>query len=208
MGASGSGKTTLLNLVAGIDKPSSGSVIVLGLDLGAASARQVADLRLRHIGYVFQNINLLPDLSLADNVALPLEAMGLRSAAAKSRALEQLEAVGVGHLRDCFPGDVSGGERQRAAIARAVVGERRLLLADEPTGALDSQTGACVMEVIRRVCATGVTALIGTHNSAVGASADRTLTIRDGRLVDGTSPPADGLAGSSFERSLDLREGS
>lgn len=202
MGASGSGKTTLLNIVAGIDRPSHGSVKVLGLDVVAASSRSVANLRLRHIGYVFQNINLLPDLSLVENVALPLEAVGVRRAVARSRAAEQLETVGVGHLRDRFPGEVSGGERQRAAIARAVVGERRLLLADEPTGALDSQTGESVMEVIRRACRTGVAALVGTHNGMVAAAADRVLMMRDGQLVDGCDAlPADDVPDSSCERS-------
>jgi putative ABC transport system ATP-binding protein len=189
MGASGSGKTTLLNILAGIDRPDSGSVTVLGLDLLAASARRIAELRLRRIGYVFQNINLLPDLSLLENVALPLEAVGVRGAAAKAKAKEQLAAVDVEHLQNRYPGEVSGGERQRAAIARATAGERRLLLADEPTGALDSDTGASVMEAILRICSTGVAALIGTHNPAIAAATDRTVTMRDGLLTEGKPEP-------------------
>jgi putative ABC transport system ATP-binding protein len=184
MGASGSGKTTLLNIVSGIDQPSTGRVTVLGVDLVQASRRAVADLRLRNIGFVFQNINLLPDLTLLENVALPLEALGQSARTAKAHAREELMAVGVGDLSGRFPGEVSGGERQRAAIARAVVGERRLLLADEPTGALDSVSGQGVLDTIRTVCAAGVGALISTHNPLVGAAADRVVTIRDGRVVD------------------------
>ncbi|HKC27913.1 MAG TPA: ATP-binding cassette domain-containing protein, partial [Jatrophihabitans sp.] len=149
----------------------------------------VADLRLHKIGYVFQNINLLPDLSLLENVALPLEAMGVRGASAKRQASEQLASVHIGHLEHRYPGEVSGGERQRAAIARAVVGRRQFLLADEPTGALDSETGASVMEAILAICSTGVAALIGTHNPMVAAVADRTVTVRDGRLDSGTAQP-------------------
>ncbi|MGI9092710.1 MAG: ABC transporter ATP-binding protein [Mycobacteriales bacterium] len=182
MGPSGSGKSTLLNVVAGIMRPTRGTINVLGLDLATASALRITDLRLQRIGYVFQNINLLPDLTLAENVALPLEATGTRQRRARRLAIDQLEVVAVADLADRFPGEVSGGERQRAAIARAVVGDRRILLADEPTGALDSDTGDQVLATIRAVCARGATALVSTHNPRVGQAADRILSIRNGRL--------------------------
>lgn len=190
MGPSGSGKSTMLNVVSGIMRPTSGTIDVLGIDLATATARRITDLRLKHIGYVFQNINLLPDLTLVENVALPLEAVGTRPAQSRRLAVEQLEAVAVGQLADRFPGEVSGGERQRAAIARAVVGDRRLLLADEPTGALDSDTGDQVLDTIRTVCARGVTALVSTHNPRVGRAADRILTLHDGLLQTTTTLPA------------------
>ncbi|SDJ35941.1 putative ABC transport system ATP-binding protein [Frankineae bacterium MT45] len=180
VGSSGSGKSTLLNILSGIDSATSGLVEVLGMDLARHSANDLANLRLHKIGFVFQNINLLPDLTILENVALPLEAAGATRKVAALAAAEKLEVVGILSLGNRYPGQVSGGERQRAAIARAVVGERRLLLADEPTGALDSANTEVVIQVLRDVCELGIATLVCTHNDVVAIAADRRL-----RLVDG-----------------------
>ena len=188
MGPSGSGKSTLLSLVGGLDRPTGGRVTVLGEDLGRLSARRLAALRRRSVGYVFQDLNLLPGLSALENVMLPLELDGQRLAASRRCAHEALAAVGLTELADRFPEDLSGGEQQRVAIARAVVGPRQVLLADEPTGALDSVTGETVMRLLRRHCDDGGTALLVTHDAAHAAWADRVVFIRDGRIIDQAGP--------------------
>src|SRR5690349_17078566 len=173
MGPSGSGKSTLLTIAGGLDLPTSGRVVVEGTDLTAASRKELAALRRRSIGYVFQDYNLIPALTAAENVALPRELDGLAARKARKEALGALEEMGLGHLADRFPDEMSGGQQQRVAIARALVGDRRLVLADEPTGALDSHTGEDVMRVLRGRCDAGASCLMVTHESRHAAWADR-----------------------------------
>jgi putative ABC transport system ATP-binding protein len=184
MGPSGSGKTTLLSLVGGLDRPSQGRVVVDGDDVGSMGSRELAILRRRIVGYVFQDLNLLPSLTARENVSLPMELDGAGVAAARTAADDALSSVGLAQLADRFPDDLSGGEQQRVAIARAFVGGRRILLADEPTGALDSMTGESVMRLLRTHCDGGGTAILVTHDAAHAAWADRVVFLRDGRLVD------------------------
>jgi putative ABC transport system ATP-binding protein len=191
MGPSGSGKSTLLAIAGGLDRASGGQVLVAGSDLGELDAKALAELRRRVIGYVFQELNLLATLTAEENVALPLELDGApaRRAAAQARAL--LGQLGLAELAGRFPEELSGGEQQRVAIARAVVGERRLLLADEPTGALDSLTGEAVLRLLRGQCDNGCAAVLVTHDARHAAWADRVVFLRDGRLVDQTAPADD-----------------
>ena len=184
MGPSGSGKTTLLSLVGGLDKPSEGAVLVDGKDVGAMRPGELAVLRRRTVGYVFQDLNLLAGLTARENVAIPLELDGMAIAKARAAAEAALGSVGLGELVDRFPDDLSGGEQQRVAIARALVGGRPILLADEPTGALDSITGESVMRLLRRHCDQGGTAILVTHDAAHAAWAHRVVFLRDGRIVD------------------------
>jgi putative ABC transport system ATP-binding protein len=189
MGPSGSGKSTLLTMAGTLEEASSGDVLIDGRTLAGMSRNDKARLRRRAIGYVFQDFNLLPGLNAAENVSLPLEldGIGLRKArAAAMSALEELDLVDrAGH----YPDELSGGERQRVAIARAVVGERRLLLADEPSGALDSVNGEAVMRLILSACKRGVAAVVVTHDAQLAAWAERVVFLRDGRVVDQTVPP-------------------
>jgi putative ABC transport system ATP-binding protein len=184
MGPSGSGKTTLLSLVGGLDKPSDGRVIVDGKDVGAMKSRDLAILRRRTVGYVFQDLNLLSGLTAAENVAIPLELDGRSVGEARIAAIDALASVGLADLSNRFPDDLSGGEQQRVAIARALVGGRPILLADEPTGALDSMTGESVMRLLRKHCDDGGTAILVTHDAAHAAWAHRVVFLRDGRIVD------------------------
>ena len=195
MGPSGSGKSTLLNLAGGLDQPTSGKVVVQGADLGGMSLRDLATLRRRTLGFVFQDFNLIPSLTAVENVALPLELDGQRVRTARRIALDSLEAVGIPELADRYPDNMSGGQQQRVAIARALVGDRRLVLADEPTGALDSQTGEAVLRVLRARCDAGAGGLLVTHEARHAAWADRVVFLRDGVVVDstGTSPSAESL---------------
>jgi len=186
MGPSGSGKTTLLSLVGGLDRPTGGRVVVVGTDVGALDGRGLALLRRRTVGYVFQDLNLLPGLTAIENVSLPLELDGRPLRQARAAAAEVLAAVGLADFADRFPDDLSGGEQQRVAIARALVGDRKILLADEPTGALDSITGESVMRLLRRHCDDGGTVILVTHDAAHAAWADRVVFLRDGRIVDET----------------------
>jgi putative ABC transport system ATP-binding protein len=183
-GRSGSGKSTLLNLVAGIDRPSGGEIWVDGISLSRLSARDRTLFRRDHIGLVFQFFNLIGTLSVLENVQLPLELQGASASEARRRARARLEDVGLLDRAADPPDRLSGGEQQRVAIARAVVGEPRLLLADEPTGNLDDATGNAVLELLDRVSrGAGRTLLLVTHSSQAAAAADRVLTIEDGRLV-------------------------
>jgi len=184
MGPSGSGKTTLLSLVGGLDRPSRGRVTVAGQDVGVLDSRGLAILRRRSVGYVFQDLNLLNGLTARENVSLPLELDGRRPAEAQAAAADVLASVGLAELGDRYPDDLSGGEQQRVAIARALVGGRRVLLADEPTGALDSITGESVMRLLRVHCDQGGTGILVTHDAAHAAWADRVVFLRDGRIVD------------------------
>ncbi len=183
MGPSGSGKSTLLGLAGALDQPTAGRVLVQGRDLAALSGHALAALRRRAVGYVFQDLNLLPGLTALENVALPLELDGVALPEAREVARAALEQVKLGGLAARFPDDLSGGEQQRVAIARAFVGPRVLLLADEPTGALDSVTGELVLGQLRAACDAGRSAVLVTHDAAHAAWADRVLFLRDGRLV-------------------------
>ncbi|KJY23370.1 MULTISPECIES: ABC transporter ATP-binding protein [Streptomyces] len=186
MGPSGSGKSTLLTLAGGLDTPSSGRVLVEGTDITAASRKQLAALRRRSIGYVFQDYNLIPALTAAENVALPRELDGTSARKARASALAALEEMGLGALADRFPDEMSGGQQQRVAIARALVGDRRLVLADEPTGALDSETGESVLALLRSRCDAGAAGILVTHEPRFAAWADRVVFLRDGSVVDET----------------------
>ena len=190
MGPSGSGKSTLLQLAGGLDRPTEGSVHVEGVALGDLGRAGLAQLRRRGIGYVFQDLNLIPALTAAENVALPRELDGVRARQARVEALTALREVDVEDLADRFPDEMSGGQQQRVAIARALVGPRRLLLADEPTGALDSYTGESVLGVIRARCDAGAAGLLVTHEARHAAWADRIVFLRDGQVVDETVSPA------------------
>ncbi len=189
MGPSGSGKTTLLSLAGGLDHPTSGAVVVEGTHLADLGKTDLARLRRRRIGYVFQQLNLIDGLTAAENVSLPQELDGVRKGEARDRSLASLELVGMADLADRFPEELSGGEQQRVAIARAIVGDRSLLLADEPTGALDSVTGEAVLRLLRDHCDRGGSGMLVTHDARFAAWADRIVFLRDGRIVDQTEPP-------------------
>ena len=188
MGPSGSGKTTLLNLAAGLDTPTSGRVLVAGTDIATATAEARAALRRRAIGLVFQDYNLVSSLTAAENVALPLELDGVAPARARDEAERLLDLVGLGDRGARFPDRLSGGQRQRVAIARAVAGSRRLILADEPTGALDSVLGEEVIRLLRARIGERCGGVLVTHDPRYAAWADRTVFLADGRLVAGTAP--------------------
>jgi putative ABC transport system ATP-binding protein len=189
MGPSGSGKSTLLAIAGSLEEPSSGEVLVSGSALSGMTPNQRARLRRRAIGYVFQDFNLLAGLSAVENVALPLELDGVGQRAARASGLAALDGLGLADQAGRFPDELSGGERQRVAIARAVVGERRLLLADEPTGALDSVNGESVMRLLRAACKRGVAGVMVTHDAHLASWADRVVFLRDGRMVDQTTRP-------------------
>lgn len=186
MGPSGSGKSTLLMLAGGLDSPTTGMVLVEGEEISSLPRRKQAALRRRSVGYVFQDLNLIPALTAAENVALPLELDGTSVRKARAAAHDALAEVGVAELAERFPDEMSGGQQQRVAIARALVGDRRLVLADEPTGALDSATGEAVLRVLRARCDAGAAAVLVTHEARHAAWADRIVFLRDGRLVDDT----------------------
>ena len=190
MGPSGSGKSTLLNLAGGLDRPSRGEVVVDGTVLGGCSRRALAALRRRRVGYVFQDLNLLPSLTAAENVALPLELDGVAARQARWLALAALADVDLDGYGPRFPDEMSGGQQQRVAIARAVVGERRLVLADEPTGALDTETGEAVLRLLRAKVDGGAAGVVVTHDARYAGWADRVVFLRDGIIVD-TSGPLD-----------------
>jgi putative ABC transport system ATP-binding protein len=184
MGPSGSGKSTLLTIAGSLEAATRGQVLVDGVDLSSISRSNQAKLRRRTIGYVFQDFNLLPGLTAVENVSLPLELDGAGAKAARAAGLEAMEELGVAERAPRFPDELSGGERQRVAIARAVVGERRLLLADEPTGALDSVNGEAVMRLLRAATQRGIAGVIVTHEAHLASWADRVVFLRDGRMVD------------------------
>jgi putative ABC transport system ATP-binding protein len=189
MGPSGSGKSTLLTIAGSLEDPTSGEVLVCGMALAEMPQGRKDRLRRRVIGYVFQDFNLLPGLSAAENAALPLELDGVAVPKARAAGLAALEALGVAGQADRFPDQLSGGERQRVAIARAVVGDRRLLLADEPSGALDSVNAGEVMRLLHEACQRGVAAVVVTHDAQLAAWADRVVLLRDGRLTGQTKRP-------------------
>jgi len=190
MGPSGSGKSTLLTIAGSLEEPTSGEVFIHGASLQKMSRNDKARLRRRTVGYVFQEFNLLAGLTALENVSLPLELDGIPARRARAAGMAALEAIGVADRAKHYPDELSGGERQRVAISRAVVGERHLLLADEPSGALDSANAEAVMRMIREACKQGVAAVVVTHDAHLASWADRVVFLRDGRVVDQTVPPS------------------
>jgi len=202
MGPSGSGKSTLLTIAGTLEQATSGVVMIDGHDVSSMSPNERSRVRRRSVGYVFQDFNLLSGLTAAENVSLPLELDGTRAKAARTVALGVLDELGLADRADRFPDELSGGERQRVAIGRAVVGDRRLLLADEPTGALDSVNGEGVMRLVRAACKRGVAGVVVTHDAQLASWADRVVFLRDGRIVDQSLPAAgpESLLSGSFDR--------
>jgi putative ABC transport system ATP-binding protein len=190
MGPSGSGKSTLLTIAGSLEEPTEGDVLIGGTPLRGMSRGDLARLRRRSVGYVFQDFNLLPGLTAAENVSLPLELDGMAARKARAAGTQALEELGVSDRASHFPDELSGGERQRVAIARAVVGERRLLLADEPSGALDSVNGEAVMRLMHAICKRGVAVVVVTHDAQLASWADRVVFLRDGSVSDQTAPPS------------------
>lgn len=182
MGPSGSGKTTLMNIIGCLDVPTSGSYILEGRDLKDLSDDDLAEVRNKHIGFVFQSFHLLPKMEAVDNVALPLLYADVPLKERRARAEEALKAVGLGERIHFLPNQLSGGQCQRVAIARAIVGNPQLLLADEPTGALDTKAGNQIMEIFRRLSDEGMTIIMITHEPSIAACADKTYRILDGEL--------------------------
>jgi putative ABC transport system ATP-binding protein len=192
VGRSGSGKSTLLHLAGGLEPPTSGTVRVAGRDLRALDPVELAQIRRRDVGFVFQRLNLVAALTALENVMLPLELDGMAPRRARARAIGALASLGIDHGLDRYPDDLSGGQQQRIAIARAVVGERRLLLADEPTGSLDVRTGDAIVELLASLPETAGTAVVlVTHEPRYAAWADRVVSLRDGVVVDETRAPRD-----------------
>lgn len=187
MGASGSGKSTLLTIAGGLEVPTTGDVRIVGLSLPTLKASNLAKLRRQTIGYVFQDFNLIPSLTAVENVALPLELDGMKVRKARKAALDALESMDIADLANRFPDEISGGQRQRVAIARSFVGPRKVLLADEPTGALDSKTSEAVIRALRRRIDGGIAGVLVTHDAKLAAWADRILVIRDGLIVEEVS---------------------
>lgn len=185
MGPSGSGKTTLMNIIGCLDTATSGAYELAGRDITACTDNQLADVRNKEIGFVFQSFNLLPKMSALDNVALPLLYAGVKKEERRRRAAEALTTVGLEERMNFMPDQLSGGQRQRVAIARAIVTKPQLLLADEPTGALDSQSGAQVMELFEELHKNGATILMITHDRSIAEHAHRMAEIRDGILTGG-----------------------
>lgn len=183
MGPSGSGKTTLMNLIGCLDRPTKGDYFLEGEDVSGYKDKELSDVRLNSIGFVFQNFHLLPKLSALDNVALPLSYAGIPVKERKEIAKKALERVGLGDRIDFMPNQLSGGQKQRVAIARALVNNPKIVLADEPTGALDSKSGVAVMELFRQLNEEGVTVIMITHNEEIAEYAKRIIYIFDGEIV-------------------------
>lgn len=182
MGPSGSGKTTLMNIIGCLDVPTSGTFLLDGEEISGLSENRMAEIRNKTLGFVFQHADLLPELTALDNVALPLLYRGVRKKERRARAAEVLEKVGLGDRMEFYPNQMSGGQCQRAAIARAIVGNPKLLLADEPTGALDSQSGKNIMQLFRQLNQEDITIITITHAAEVAQEADKCFHIYDGEL--------------------------
>ncbi|MFC7401195.1 ABC transporter ATP-binding protein [Citricoccus sp. GCM10030269] len=191
MGPSGSGKSSLLALAGGLDSATEGEIYVRGTPLGSITLAEKARLRRRAVGYVFQDYNLIPTLTAAENVSLPLELDGVKPARARRQAIDALRQVGIEDLAGRFLDELSGGQQQRVAIARAIVGEKALILADEPTGALDSVTGEEIMAVLRRRADAGAGVVLVMHEARHAGWADRVVFLRDGRVVDQAGAESD-----------------
>jgi putative ABC transport system ATP-binding protein len=201
MGPSGSGKSTLLNLVAGLDRPASGTVTVAGQRVDALSETGAAKFRRREIGMIFQFFNLLEDLTVADNVLLPAQLAGVRRAKARARADDLLARLGIGKYRDTYPGRLSGGERQRVAIARALINSPALLLADEPTGAVDSAAGEEIGKLLLELSSSGQTLVLVTHSPDLAAKyASRVVQLVDGRVTGDAASRIAGEDGAGVRR--------
>lgn len=183
MGPSGSGKTTLMNLIGCLDRPTKGDYLLEGEDVSKYKDKELSDVRLHSIGFVFQNFHLLPKLSALNNVALPLSYAGVPLKERKEIAKKALERVGLGDRIDFMPNQLSGGQKQRVAIARALVNNPKIVLADEPTGALDSKSGEAVMELFQQLNEEGVTVIMITHNAEIAEYAKRVIHIFDGEIV-------------------------
>lgn len=190
MGPSGSGKTTLMNIIGCLDKPTSGTYELAGENVEKLKDKELSDLRLKSIGFVFQSFHLMPRESAAENVALPLSYAGVKKKERKERAKKALERVGLGERVDFKPTQLSGGQKQRVAIARAMVNNPKILLADEPTGALDSKSGAQVMELFEKLNEDGVTIVMITHDPKIAAHAKRVIRIIDGVIHEGDGEEA------------------
>lgn len=190
MGPSGSGKTTLMNIIGCLDKPTKGTYELAGEDVLKLKDKELSDLRLKSIGFVFQSFHLMPRESAAENVALPLSYAGVRKKERKSRAAKALERVGLGDRIHFKPTQLSGGQKQRVAIARAMVNNPKILLADEPTGALDSKSGEQIMELFHTLNEEGVTVVMITHDPRIAANAKRIVRIIDGVIFEGDGEEA------------------
>lgn len=191
MGPSGSGKTTLMNIIGCLDKPTSGVYELAGENVHKLKDRELSDLRLKSIGFVFQSFHLMPRESAAENVALPLSYAGVKKKERRERAIKALERVGLGDRVDFKPTQLSGGQKQRVAIARAMVNNPKILLADEPTGALDSKSGEQIMELFKKLNEEGVTVVMITHDAKIAANAKRTIRIIDGEIYEGDGEEAE-----------------
>jgi putative ABC transport system ATP-binding protein len=189
MGASGSGKSTLMNILGCLDQPSTGTLNLAGEAVQAMSPDQLASLRNRRIGFVFQQFNLLPRTRALENVELPMVYAGIKPAERHQRAREALARVGLADRAEHTPAELSGGQQQRVAIARALVNQPQLILADEPTGALDSTTSLDIMQLLAELNAQGITVILVTHEQDIAAWARRAITFRDGRIVDDRPQP-------------------
>lgn len=193
MGPSGSGKTTLMNLIGCLDVPTSGEYLLTGENVTKANENQLAEIRNRLLGFVFQSFYLLPKLSAVDNVALPLLYAGVNKKERRERAIEALQMMGLGQRLNFRPNQLSGGQCQRVAIARAIVGRPKLLLADEPTGALDSKTGHEVLQFLQQLNKEGSTVILITHDNGIAATARRCVRLADGKIVDDRQQEVDWL---------------
>jgi putative ABC transport system ATP-binding protein len=197
MGPSGSGKSTLLHLAGGLEQPTAGAVLLDGTTLSGLKPRQLADMRRRKVGYVFQKLNLLSGLTALENVMLPLDLDGRRVGEARRRAVAALERVGLDGPYDRYPDDLSGGEAQRVAIARGLVGEQRVLLADEPTGALDTLNADRIIELLADLAGQGTSVVLVTHEPRFASWADRVVFLRDGVVVNEAVPASVSLEAAS-----------